>query len=187
VSESCFCHQCGDPLLIPGYCPQCAEQSRRQSQAKSFREKRAAHDPQHQVSQEEFWQLRRWYPHCPCCGRPWSQIPEPVCQDHIIPLSRGGPNHSGNVQPLCQSCNLWKRDWLIYFDPRQPGYAHPLPQRLQAAFLALPHYHPPAVPVTSQLALPFDQSFGIPHYPQCHPETLQALTLQATWKQLGIG
>lgn len=30
--------------------------------------------------------------------------------DHVIPLSRGGRHSEGNLAPLCQNCNLDKRD-----------------------------------------------------------------------------
>jgi 5-methylcytosine-specific restriction endonuclease McrA len=38
-----------------------------------------------------------------------------LTKDHIRPVSRGGTNDIGNLQPLCQSCNSWKFDREIDF------------------------------------------------------------------------
>ena len=41
---------------------------------------------------------------CLCCGR--ADIP--MTADHIVPLSKGGRNDIGNIQPLCRGCNSSK-------------------------------------------------------------------------------
>ncbi|GAB4218393.1 MAG: HNH endonuclease signature motif containing protein [Synechococcales cyanobacterium] len=181
-----LCRRCGEAILLGEWCSACEQQQQRHHKQARLRERRASYDPHHQINQDEFWHLRRWYPHCPCCGRAWFGIPEPVCQDHIIPLSRGGPNHNGNVQPLCQRCNQWKRDFLIYFDPQQPGYAQPLPERLRQDFVALAHYQPPAQRPPDQLSLGLEMDFDVPRYPQTTPQQLQALTLRHTWERFGL-
>lgn len=37
--------------------------------------------------------------------------------DHVVPLSKGGQNLIGNIQPLCRSCNASKRDNIIDYRP----------------------------------------------------------------------
>ena len=45
------------------------------------------------------------------CSGCWEWFPRYLIQtDHIIPVSRGGTDHPGNLQPLCASCNLLKGD-----------------------------------------------------------------------------
>lgn len=45
---------------------------------------------------------------CACCHRK-----RPLTKDHVIPVSRGGSNDIGNLQPLCQSCNSRKGTRII--------------------------------------------------------------------------
>lgn len=50
---------------------------------------------------------------CASCGEREPNIT--LTQDHIVPLSRGGPNLSNNIQPLCMWCNAKKHTRTIYF------------------------------------------------------------------------
>lgn len=43
---------------------------------------------------------------CFWCGFPSNRLE----QDHIIPLSRGGPHTASNIVPACRSCNASKND-----------------------------------------------------------------------------
>jgi 5-methylcytosine-specific restriction endonuclease McrA len=69
------------------------------------------------------WQaLCTWfYNRCLRCGGEG-----PLTIDHVIPISKGGPNTIDNLQPLCGPCNSSKNDNTI--DYRDPG--------MLAAFLA---------------------------------------------------
>ena len=42
---------------------------------------------------------------CLCCGRKDVALQA----DHVIPISKGGTNDIGNIQPLCGDCNKTKR------------------------------------------------------------------------------
>lgn len=48
---------------------------------------------------------------CLCCKEA-----KPLHADHVVPLSRGGTNDIGNIQPLCKSCNSSK--WARTIDYR---------------------------------------------------------------------
>lgn len=78
---------------------------------------------------------------CAYCRQPVDGLPDP---DHVVPLSRGGSNGSGNILPSCRLCNSDKRDLLLWewdvdrtarnkppvrtiFDRSDPAFAHLLP------------------------------------------------------------
>jgi 5-methylcytosine-specific restriction endonuclease McrA len=65
---------------------------------------------------EEWTALKDRYDHkCAAC----QQI-KPLTKDHIIPLSAGGTDFIGNIQPLCRNCNSkkWaKTNFNIYENP----------------------------------------------------------------------
>lgn len=58
---------------------------------------------------EEWQELCAKYGHiCLACHRKIK-----LTVDHVIPISRGGTNDIGNLQPLCLRCNLQKSDRIL--------------------------------------------------------------------------
>lgn len=57
----------------------------------------------HHTKKEWVLLLTRFDGKCAKCGSP-----DKITRDHIVPLSRGGSDLIGNIQPLCKSCNSKK-------------------------------------------------------------------------------
>ena len=53
---------------------------------------------------------------CLACGKGEPEIK--LTPDHIVPVSKGGPNVAENIQPLCGPCNSSKKDRTIDYRPR---------------------------------------------------------------------
>lgn len=51
-----------------------------------------------------------WKFKCAYCGC----IPQTLTQDHVIPLSKGGPHSKSNILPVCKPCNCRKNDRDLY-------------------------------------------------------------------------
>jgi 5-methylcytosine-specific restriction enzyme A len=46
---------------------------------------------------------------CAYCGCDLTQLPTPeVTADHVVPVSKGGPNVIANIMPACRACNSSK-------------------------------------------------------------------------------
>ncbi len=52
--------------------------------------------------------LRDYNYSCAYCGKAQYEIDGILAQDHIIPLSQGGPYTKDNIAPACKSCNSRK-------------------------------------------------------------------------------
>ena len=78
----------------------------RQAKANNLRKRRAArHASRGNFTVEEFKELCESYGNkCLACG----DTRAPLDADHVVPLTEGGSDNIGNIQPLCGSCNRKK-------------------------------------------------------------------------------
>jgi HNH endonuclease len=170
-----YCHH--DYLLALDPCPGCGELQVKRQKANRAKERRQSYDPTGRIDDQEFWMTLRWYDRCPCCGISWGK--ETIAKDHIIPLSKQGPNLAENLQPLCIPCNLWKSDYLIYFDRAFPGRACALPPAL---WPYLEGFTKVAKTTSPQTSLSIEDSE--PRYPDTVPAALEEQTVRLTSEAL---
>jgi 5-methylcytosine-specific restriction endonuclease McrA len=87
-------------------------------------------------NQEEWDYLKaRTHGRCACC------LKEAKLEvDHIIPLSKGGDNSIGNIQPLCKSCNCAKggnvANYLIDLEERLSLFVEGLSANTQRSHIS---------------------------------------------------
>ncbi len=82
------CLSCRTLIASGSYCPRCRPRNGSTRAWRTLREQVLARD--------------RWT--CRACGAPAAHV------DHITPVINGGTDHPGNLQSLCQACNLGKGD-----------------------------------------------------------------------------
>lgn len=80
----------------------------------AYRARKAGASGTHTLQEWETLKAKYMYM-CLCCKKNEPKIK--LEQDHIVPLSRGGRNDIGNIQPLCRSCNSIKLVKTIDFRP----------------------------------------------------------------------
>lgn len=82
------------------------------------------------ITHEDQYQLQEGFGECIYCG-----TEEDTTFDHLIPLSKGGPDTISNQVPACRSCNSSKgsRDVIEWFGDRD----EPIPRIVWGKYLKL--------------------------------------------------
>lgn len=76
-------------------------------------------DAEGSYTTQEWLNLKAQYGfYCLRCGRHESELDDPLEQDHVIPISKGGTNWITNIQPLCETCNGPSGKWTKCTDYR---------------------------------------------------------------------
>ena len=115
ATDALPCARCGDPLPVPGHRRKfCGDECAKSSRSGNTHRRRAK---QHGVAYEKVdplavYERDGWM--CGLCGEPVDrrlQWPHPLSasQDHIVPISQGGPHTFDNVQCAHLECNLVAR------------------------------------------------------------------------------
>jgi hypothetical protein len=76
---------------------------------------------------------------CEYCHAPEAVFNFPFEVEHIIPVSRNGPNDESNLALCCRSCNLFKSSHVSAEDPltgRETALFHPRRDQWDVHFLA---------------------------------------------------
>jgi 5-methylcytosine-specific restriction endonuclease McrA len=95
------------------------------------------------LSPDQLW--RRWVEFDHCCAYCGTQGDLQV--EHVIPISKGGEHHLGNIVPACASCNYSKRSAPVeQWYKAQPFFAETRWLAIQAALAK-------GQPMTEQLAM----------------------------------
>jgi hypothetical protein len=122
------CYKCGTPVLAwKQICDACRERTRQeQRRACTVRNHTRRRLARHGVDHEPYGDIRKIWREsdgrCSYCGRLTvlgmnGDVPNGACLDHVVPISRGGPDAGWNVTLACHSCNMRKKtagvDWII--------------------------------------------------------------------------
>jgi hypothetical protein len=94
------------PASKPDMLATCAAKAVSRSIAERQRNIVIARQLAHHTDQEWADLLERFGNKCLRCGVPGAEFE--LTKDHVIPVSKGGTDSIGNLQPLCRYCNSWK-------------------------------------------------------------------------------
>lgn len=98
------------------------------------------------LTPDQLW--RRWVEFHHCCA--YCGADGDLHIEHVIPISKGGEHHLGNILPACQRCNYSKRSASVEEWYRaQPFFTEQRWQAIQAALAK-------SRPTTEQLAMRLD-------------------------------
>lgn len=73
---------------------------------------RARRGPRGHTEKEWRALVEKYNRRCLCCQQVGTRH-NPITRDHVLPISKGGPDTIDNLQPLCKSCNSRKKDKTI--------------------------------------------------------------------------
>jgi len=102
------------------------------------------------LTADELW--RRWLEFDHCCA--YCGIDGDMHIEHVIPISKGGEHHLGNIVPACQRCNYSKNSAPVEeWYKSQPFFSDVKWQKIQDILAK-------SMPMTEQLAMPMPPLTG---------------------------